>query len=74
MADQNEVRRIARARSLGIDVSQMAEESSIEEVARRVEELEAEIRQDLEASNRYLAQHGSFAEMARQHDGELCNG
>lgn len=30
-------------------------------------QLLAEIRQDLEATNAYLAEHGSFAELARQH-------
>jgi len=32
-------------------------------------QLEAEIRQDLEAANAYIAEHGSFAEMVRRHYG-----
>lgn len=31
------------------------------------EQLRAEIRQDLEVTNKYIAEHGSFAEMVRQH-------
>jgi hypothetical protein len=31
-------------------------------------ELRAEIRKDLEATNAYIDEHGSFAELVRQHD------
>jgi hypothetical protein len=34
---------------------------------RKAEQLRAEIRQDLEAVDAYMAKHGSFAEMVRQH-------
>jgi hypothetical protein len=40
----------------------------IRQVARRKgEQLQIEIRQDLEAASAYMAKHGSFAEMVRQH-------
>jgi antitoxin CcdA len=58
----------AQAKKLGINTSQVAEEALIQQVSRhRAEQLEAEIRQDLEAANAYAAKHGSFAEMVRQH-------
>jgi antitoxin CcdA len=58
----------AQAKKLGINASQVAEEALIQQVARRkAEQLEAEIRQDLEATNSYIARYGSFAEMVRQH-------
>jgi antitoxin CcdA len=58
----------AQAKKLGINASQVAEEALIQQVARRrAEQLKAEIRQDLEAMNAYVAKHGSFAEMAREH-------
>ena len=34
---------------------------------RRRQELEAECRRDLEAVNAFIAEHGSFAELVRQH-------
>ena len=58
----------AVAKKLGINASQVAEEALIQQVARRkAEQLQVEIRQDLEAANAYIAKHGSFAEMVRQH-------
>lgn len=58
----------AQAKKLGINASQVAEEALIQQVAlRRAEQLKAEIRQDLEAANAYMAKHGSFAEMVREH-------
>jgi antitoxin CcdA len=58
----------AQAKELGINASQVAEEALIQQVARRkAEQLQAEIRQDLEAASSYMAKHGSFAEMVRQH-------
>jgi antitoxin CcdA len=58
----------AQAKKLGINASQVAEEALAQHVARRTaERLRAEIRQDLEAVNSYMAKHGSFAEMVRQH-------
>jgi post-segregation antitoxin (ccd killing protein) len=59
-----------QAKGLGINASQIAEEALAAEVARRhAERIQAEIREDLEASNAYTAKHGSFAEMVREHDG-----
>jgi antitoxin CcdA len=58
----------AQARSLGINASQIAEEALIQEVSRRKsEQLRAEILQDLEAASSYIAKHGSFADMVREH-------
>lgn len=60
----------AQAKKLGVNASQVAEEALIQHVARlKAEQVEAEIRQDLEASSAYIAKHGSFAEMVRQHYG-----
>lgn len=58
----------AQARRLGINASQIAEEALIQEVTRRkAERLQAEILQDLEAASAYIAKHGSFADMVREH-------
>lgn len=58
----------AQARRLGINASQIAEEALVQEVARRkAERLQAEILQDLEAASSYIAKHGSFADMVREH-------
>lgn len=58
----------ARARRFGINTSQVAEEALAQEVARRnAERLRDEARKDLKALDAYEAEHGSFAEMARQH-------
>lgn len=58
----------AQAKKLGLNASQIAEEALIREVAqRKAEQLQAEIKQDLEAASAYMAKHGSFAEMVRQH-------
>lgn len=59
-----------QAKGLGINASQIAEEAIAAELARRhAERIQAEIREDLEASNAYQAKHGSFAEMVREHYG-----
>ncbi|MGH8220743.1 MAG: type II toxin-antitoxin system CcdA family antitoxin [Steroidobacteraceae bacterium] len=58
----------AQAKRLGINASQIAEESLGQEVARlNAERLREEIRRDLEALDTYEAKHGSFAEMVREH-------
>jgi post-segregation antitoxin (ccd killing protein) len=58
----------AKARRLGINTSQVAEEALAHEVARRnAERLREEVRKDLKALDDYEAKHGSFAEMVRQH-------
>jgi post-segregation antitoxin CcdA len=41
--------------------------SDVAATRRKAEQLRAEIRQDLEAVNAYIAKHGSFADMVRQH-------
>ena len=59
-----------QAKGLGLNASQIAEEAIAAELARRhAERIQAEIREDLEASNSYTAKHGSFAEMVRAHYG-----
>jgi len=58
----------ALVKKLGINASQVAEEALIQHVTRlQAEQLQAEIRQDLEAASTDIAKHGSFAEMVRQH-------
>jgi post-segregation antitoxin (ccd killing protein) len=58
----------ALAKKLGINASQVAEEALAQHVARiKAEQLQVEIRQDLEAAGAYIAKHGSFAELVRQH-------
>ncbi len=58
----------AQAKRLGINASQVAEDALAHEVARRkAEQIKAEIREDLEASNAYAAKHGSFADIVREH-------
>lgn len=57
-----------QARRLGLNVSLVAEEALAQEVAERVaEQIRAEVLQDLEALDAYEAEHGSFAEMVREH-------
>jgi post-segregation antitoxin (ccd killing protein) len=58
----------AQAKTFGINASQVAEEALAEEVARgKAEALRSEIRQDLDACDAYAAQHGTFADMVRDH-------
>jgi antitoxin CcdA len=62
---------VAQAKRLGINASQVAEAALAHEVSRRrAEQIGAEIKQDLEASDAYAAKHGSFAEMVRDHYGD----
>jgi len=59
----------AKAKSLGINTSRVAEEALAQEYAqRRSEALIAELRQDLAAVESYAAQHGSFADLVREHN------
>lgn len=54
-----------------INASRIAEAALAQELARiRQEQLKAEISQDLEACNRYVAENGSFADMVSAHYGE----
>jgi post-segregation antitoxin (ccd killing protein) len=58
----------AQAKGLAINTSQVAEEALAAEVARyKAERLKKEIRQDLQALDAYEAEHGSFAQMVREH-------
>lgn len=58
----------AKAKSAGVNASQVAEEALAQALARHVaEQVKAEIRQDLDAYNAYVAKHGSPAELARAH-------
>jgi post-segregation antitoxin (ccd killing protein) len=58
----------AQARRFGVNASQIAEEALAYEVARRnAERLKEDARKDLAALDAYEAEHGSFAEMVRQH-------
>jgi post-segregation antitoxin (ccd killing protein) len=57
-----------QARRLGLNVSLVAEEALAREVAQRIaEQIRAEVQQDLAALDAYEAEHGSFAEMVREH-------
>lgn len=58
----------AKAKKLGINASQVAEEALDYIVAKRLaEQLRAEIQQDLAAYNAYVAEHGSPADLTRAH-------
>jgi antitoxin CcdA len=58
----------AKAKSLGINTSRVAEEALAQEYAqRRSEALIAELRQDLAAVENYAEKHGSFADLVREH-------
>jgi len=58
----------ARARSLSINLSKIAEEALAQALARRLaEQAKVEIDRDLEALNAFVEAHGSFADMVREH-------
>jgi antitoxin CcdA len=58
----------AKAKSVGINASKVAEEAIADEYAkRRKEALLKELQQDLAAVERYEEQHGSFPELVRAH-------
>ena len=60
----------ARVKALGVNASRIAEEALAAELARlRLEQLRAEATADVQAEDAYIARHGSFADMARQHYG-----
>jgi post-segregation antitoxin (ccd killing protein) len=53
---------------MGINTSRVAEEALAHEYAERLaEELLADLRQGLAAVESYAEQHGSFAELVREH-------
>lgn len=59
---------MARAKALRINASKIAELALAQEVARiEAEQTKSEVTQDLAACNAYAEQHGSFAEMVRDH-------
>ena len=61
----------AKAKNLGINASQVAEVALAQTLAQHLaDEANVEIRQDLDAYNTYVAEHGSPAELARAHYGE----
>ena len=58
----------AKAKSVGINASKVAEEAIADEYAKRQKEaLLKELRQDLAAVEKYEEQHGSFPELVRAH-------
>jgi post-segregation antitoxin (ccd killing protein) len=58
----------AKAKSLGINASRVAEEALAGEyAARRAESVLRELQQDMTAVERYEQAHGSFPELVRAH-------
>jgi post-segregation antitoxin (ccd killing protein) len=58
----------AKIKGAGINLSKVAEQALAQALAQRLaEQMRAEIRQDLGALNAFVEQHGSFAEMVREH-------
>jgi post-segregation antitoxin (ccd killing protein) len=58
----------AKAKSVGINTSKVAEEALAQAYAERRSALvSAEIQQDLAALEQYAEKHGSFAELVRKH-------
>jgi antitoxin CcdA len=61
----------AKAKRLGINASQVAEQAIAQEYAsRRAKELRAELQSELEAIDKYVEEHGCFAEMVRAYYGD----
>ncbi len=58
----------AKARSMGINTSKVAEEAVADEYAARYSAaLAVDIKRDLDAAQKYAEEHGSFAELIREH-------
>lgn len=58
----------AKAKSMGINTSKVAEEALAQEYSAGLREaLRAEIREEMAALERYEAQHGSFPDLVRAH-------
>jgi post-segregation antitoxin (ccd killing protein) len=58
----------AKAKSVGINASKVAEQALAAEYSeRRREALRAEVRMDLAAAETYAEHHGSFADLVREH-------
>jgi post-segregation antitoxin (ccd killing protein) len=61
----------AKAKGLGINASKVAEEAIGREYALKLSaQLTAELQQDLAACDQYAEQHGSFADLVREHYGD----
>ena len=58
----------AKVKAAGLDVDAIAERALDAALRERIRE---EIKKDLEACDRFVAEHGSFAEMVREHYAEL---
>ena len=58
----------AKAKDAGLDLDTIAERALDAALRERIRE---EIKLDLEACDRYVAEHGSFAEMLREHYAEV---
>jgi post-segregation antitoxin (ccd killing protein) len=57
-----------KAKNIGINASKVAEKALAQEYAeRRSEALMAELQQDLAAAESYADQHGTFADLVRDH-------
>jgi post-segregation antitoxin (ccd killing protein) len=58
----------AKAKSMGINASKVAEEAVADEYSVRLAaELTAEIRQDVLAAEKYIHEHGSFSDFVKEH-------
>jgi antitoxin CcdA len=58
----------AKAKSAGINASRVAEDALAEAYAdRRRKALVAEVQQDIAAADKYIEEHGSFADLVRRH-------
>jgi antitoxin CcdA len=58
----------AKAKSVGINASKVAEDAlAVAYADQRRATLKAEMQQDLAALDAYIEQHGSFADLVRQH-------
>jgi antitoxin CcdA len=58
----------ARVKAQGINASRVAEEALARELDRyRREAITADVRADIAAANAYVATHGSYADLAREH-------
>jgi len=58
----------AKAKSVGINASKAAEEAlGLAYAERRRDALHAQLQQDLAAADSYAEQHGSFADLVREH-------
>ncbi|HEY0832715.1 MAG TPA: type II toxin-antitoxin system CcdA family antitoxin [Azospirillum sp.] len=57
----------AKAKEAGLNVSHLTEAALIQELDEKLrQQIRAEIQQDLEVYNAYIAEHGSFAEAMQE--------